>query len=108
LCDPQRHFATIVPERARSCPPLLNAIFTASARHIYRLDRYKTSRGICYQGRLLSSLTAESAIHYQNECIPHLVHLSNNVEQVRDENLLAAAVILRFYEEVDGKPSFMI
>ena len=29
--------------------------------------------------------------------------LADDAERVLDENLLAAAVILRFYEEVDGK-----
>ena len=52
---------------------------------------------------MLPNLSAESAIYYQNKCIPHLIQLSNNIDQVCEENLLAAAVILRFYEEVDGK-----
>lgn len=29
--------------------------------------------------------------------------LSGDTREVQDENLLAAAVILRFYEELDGK-----
>ena len=103
LCDPERHFALVLPQRARSCPPLLNAIFTASARHLSRLDRYKTPHGVMYNGKLLPDLKIDTAIHYHNECIRHLILLSNDPDQVHDENLLAAAIILRFYEEVDGE-----
>ena len=102
LCDPERHFALVVPQRARSCPPLLNAIFTASARHLSRLDKYKTAEGVKYLGKLLPDLNVETAIHYHDRAIAHLIQLCNNPNQVHDENLLAAATILRFYEEVDG------
>jgi hypothetical protein len=44
----------------------------------------------------------ETAIHYHERAITHLIQLCNNPDQVHDENLLAAASILRFYEEVDG------
>jgi hypothetical protein len=102
LCDPERHFALVVPQRARSCPPLLNAIFTASARHLSRLDKYKTAQGVRYLGKPLPDLNVETAIHYHDRAIAHLIQLCNNPDQVHDENLLAAATILRFYEEVDG------
>ena len=102
LCDPERHFALVVPQRARSCPPLLNAIFTASARHLSRLDKYKIPQGIVYQGKLLPDLKIETAIEYHNKCLTHLIKLSHDPDQVHDENLLAAAIILRFYEEVDA------
>ena len=42
-------------------------------------------------------------MQYHNRCINHLVSLSGDQREVLDEDLLAAAVILRFYEEVDGK-----
>lgn len=45
----------------------------------------------------------EVALEYQNLCISHLMALSGDASEVQDENLLAAAVILRFYEELDGK-----
>ena len=102
LCDPERHFALVVPQRARSCPPLLNAIFTASARHLARLEKWRTPYGIRACGKILPDLKIETAIHYHNECINHLIQLSQDPEQLKDENLLAAAVILRFYEEVDA------
>src|SRR5947209_1669808 len=73
LCDPERHFALVVPQRARSCPPLLNAIFTASARHLSRLDKYKTAQGVKYLGKLLPDLNVETAIHYHDRAIAHLI-----------------------------------
>ncbi|KAL4784476.1 hypothetical protein BJX76DRAFT_357076 [Aspergillus varians] len=102
LCDPERHFQLIVPHRARSCPPLMNAILAASARHLTRVPKYRTeSGGIKYGGRVLHELTDETALHYHNKCIHDLLELGANLEQTRNEDLLAAAIILRFYEEVD-------
>ncbi|EXJ83518.1 hypothetical protein A1O1_07141 [Capronia coronata CBS 617.96] len=100
--DPARHFTLSVPQRARRCPPLLNAIFTAASRHLASLPQYKTHDGIVkYQDVLLPKLTEESALKYHNACIAYLIKLSGDPEHVRDENLLAAAVILRYYEEID-------
>ena len=93
----------MVPQRAATCPPLLNAIFTASARHLSRLREYRDNGGIRYHGKHLPDLRIETAVQYHNRCIDHLVSLSDDPEEVLDENLLAAAIILRFYEEVDGK-----
>ncbi|KAJ5404155.1 hypothetical protein N7509_004026 [Penicillium cosmopolitanum] len=101
LCDGERHFACTVPLRARTCPPLLNAIYTASARHLSRIKKYYHGNQIHYGGKVLQDLTPETAIHYHNECIANLMALSDHSGEAQDENLLAAAVILRFYEEVD-------
>ncbi|KAJ5183153.1 hypothetical protein N7492_000769 [Penicillium capsulatum] len=98
---PWRHFACTVPLRARTCPPLLNAIYTASARHLSRIKKYYYGNQIHYGGKVLLNLTSETAIHYHNQCIAHFVSLSDHSREAQDENLLAAAVILRFYEEVD-------
>ncbi|KAL5003027.1 hypothetical protein BDV10DRAFT_190951 [Aspergillus recurvatus] len=102
LCDPERHFQHVVPRRARSCPPLMNAILAASARHLTRVPKYRTASGaVQYDGRTLHNLTDETALHYHNKCIHDLLELGGNPEQTRNEDLLAAAIILRFYEEVD-------
>ncbi|KAL4986562.1 hypothetical protein BDW68DRAFT_163036 [Aspergillus falconensis] len=102
LCDPERHFQLVVPHRARSCPPLMNAILAASARHLTRVPKYRTATGaVQYDGRVFPDLTDETALHYHNECIHDLLELGRNPEQTRNEDLLAAAIILRFYEEVD-------
>lgn len=101
--DPSRHFTLTVPQRARRCPPLLNAIFTAASRHLANVAQHRTADGIVvkYQDVLLPTLTQETAVKYHNACIAYLIKLSNDQEHVRDENLLAAAVILRYYEEID-------
>lgn len=57
LCDPARHFATVVPHRAAVCPILLNAIFACSARHLARVrgfDPYISDK-------------------YHQECLKHLI-----------------------------------
>ena len=82
-----------------------NAIFTASARHLARLEKYKTPDGILYQGKYLTNLTNETALHYHDMCLKELVMVKDDEKHIYDENLLAAAIILRFYEEVDGDPS---
>lgn len=102
LCDPERHFALIVPHRARTCPPLLNAIFTASSRHLTRLQKYKRPTGVRWKEYDLPDLTAETTITYHNECISNLIQLSMDPGQMHNENLLAAATILRWHEEVDA------
>lgn len=102
LCDPERHFHQVVPQRARSCPPLMNAILAASARHLTRVPKYRTESGaVKYGGRTLHDLTDETALHYHSKCIQDLLELGANPEQTGNEDLLAAAIILRFYEEID-------
>lgn len=101
LCDLERHFAFVVPQRARNCPALLNAIYTASARHLCRLDQYKNGNTVEFLGKALD-LHVDTAVQYHSRCIEHLVSVSDDPEAVFDENLLVASIILRFYEEVDA------
>ncbi|EXJ89605.1 hypothetical protein A1O3_02672 [Capronia epimyces CBS 606.96] len=105
LCDPEKHFELIVPQRARSCPSLRNAVLAASARHLTRTQQ-NAEGGLdnvyYYQGRLVTDLNEETALRYHTECIQDLLHRSLDPQQTRDENLLAAAIILRFYEEIDA------
>jgi hypothetical protein len=92
LCDPDRHFALVVPHRAAACPILLNAIFACSATQLSRVsdfDPYISDR-------------------YHQECLKHLIPMLNDHAALMDENLLAATVILRFLEEVQGKQSSMM
>ncbi|KAL4889687.1 hypothetical protein BDV59DRAFT_195499 [Aspergillus ambiguus] len=103
LCDPERHFAVVVPQRARSCPPLLNAILSASARYFSTLPRNKqldyTVKYGLHDGLAVSE---ETHLRYHSRCISHLRSLSKEPDAIMDENLLAAFVILRFYEELDS------
>lgn len=43
-----------------------------------------------------------AVLDYHNRCITHLRRLANEPDALMDENLLAAAVVLRFYEELDS------
>lgn len=102
VCDPERHFEFIVPQRARWCPPLMNAILAASARHLTRVQKHQTpSSTVHYDGTPLLELKTETALQYHSECIKDLLRLSMDPDQTKSENLLAAAIILRFYEEID-------
>jgi hypothetical protein len=56
-----------------------------------------------YLEKRLADLQIETAVEYHSRCIEHLVSVSHDPEAIFDENLLAASIILRFYEEVDGK-----
>lgn len=47
-------------------------------------------------------LDEAQAIRYQNASIAYLKELCNHPEHVQDEDLLAATVILRYYEEFDS------
>ena len=85
LSDPHRHFRTVVPHRAATCPTLLNAIFALSARHLSRLGEYDP---------IISN-------KYQQECLKHLIPMLDDSAAILDENLLASTVILRHIEEIE-------
>lgn len=85
LCDPDRHFQLVVPQRAAVCPPLMNAILAVSARHWSRVGEY-------------DPYVAE---RYHSECLKYLIPMLDETAALMDENLLAATVILRFLEEID-------
>ncbi|KAL4861235.1 hypothetical protein BDV12DRAFT_191214 [Aspergillus spectabilis] len=100
-CDEQRHFQLVVPRRAQHCPTLRNAIFAASSRRLYRLPQYRTPRGIVYCGQLLPNLKESSALEYMLKCIPDLTEFPRIQDPVEQENIMAATVILRQYEEIE-------
>ena len=98
----ERHFAILAPHRAFQCPALRYAIFSASARHISRRKHLSMKSKMPMQG-IRPDIGSEVALEYQSLCISHLMALSGDPLEVQDENLLAASVILRFYEELDGR-----
>ncbi|GAQ05957.1 hypothetical protein ALT_3278 [Aspergillus lentulus] len=100
-CDNRRHFQFVVPCRAQHCPTLRYAIFAVSARHLCRLPQYRTRRGILYGGQLLPHLQTSSAVEYMLKCIPGLAEFPNIQDPTHQENIMAAAVILRQYEEME-------
>ncbi|KAJ9605496.1 hypothetical protein H2200_010153 [Cladophialophora chaetospira] len=102
LCDPEKHFEFIVPHRARWCPPLRNAMLAAAARHLTRVRHSRQGSAYYHEGYPVPDLISETALQYHSDCIKDLIKRSLDAEQIRDENLLAAAIILRFYEEIDA------
>ncbi|MCJ1399182.1 hypothetical protein MMC11_002384 [Xylographa trunciseda] len=85
LCDPLRHFALVVPQRAAICPPLLYAVFAVSARHLSRIGTYDPY----------------AADRYYEKCLNHLTKMMDDEAASMDENLLAATVVLRWLEEIE-------
>ncbi|PMD15758.1 hypothetical protein NA56DRAFT_649841 [Hyaloscypha hepaticicola] len=85
ITDIQRHFGVDVPERALSCPVLLNALLAFSARHLSRTSDYDPA----------------IADYYHQKCVRLLIPMLDQKELVADETLFAAAVILRAFEETD-------
>ncbi|KAE8365016.1 hypothetical protein BDV27DRAFT_157314 [Aspergillus caelatus] len=103
ICDPDRHFARVLPHRARNCPPLLQAILTASARHLTTSLKFKSpTGGYTWNGLVIPNLNKSTALHYHDNCIRSLLSLSGDLSRINSEDLLAAAIVLRFYEEIDS------
>lgn len=101
LCDPDRHFAFVVPQRAREPGPLRSALLTVSARNLSRNKRFRSDTGIVeWKGRLLPELKEEFAMPYHNDCIQNLLQLSMDPKKLHDETLLAAVIALRTDEEM--------
>jgi hypothetical protein len=68
LCDQKCHFAAVIPQQAATSPPPLNAIYTISARLLYRLPQYRNSDGIIeWNGNTIPGLTEETAVYFYNE-----------------------------------------
>ncbi|KAK9858689.1 hypothetical protein MYU51_017947 [Penicillium brevicompactum] len=102
-CDRDRHFQLNVPERALFCPVLRFAVYTASAGHLTRLAAYRDdSDCVVFGGIRLHGLTSDSAVRYHDTCISYLIELSNNPNEQYNEDVLTAATILRFYEQIDA------
>ncbi|KAI0476158.1 hypothetical protein GGR56DRAFT_693443 [Xylariaceae sp. FL0804] len=103
LCDEERHFQLVVPQRARFCQPLMNAIFACSVRHLSRPSRYRIpgSSGVTYRGQVFPDLTDHDAVAYMLECLPALRQFHQTADDEYRSNLVAAAVILRQFEEMD-------
>ena len=80
--DATRQFTLGVPEKVKMCPVLCHAVISFAARH-RREDA-----------------TAQAA--YQR-CIALLIDRLNEDTASHDETLLCAIVILRFYEQLNGK-----
>ncbi|KAK3373181.1 hypothetical protein B0T24DRAFT_528789 [Lasiosphaeria ovina] len=91
LCDPAQSFERIVPARAQSgnCPILLNAILALSARHMSHISNCDYPQSL--------------ALQYSQKCFDDLNRILDQPGAILDENLFAAAIILRVLEEMDVK-----
>lgn len=101
--DTQRHFTSIVPHRARRSPPLLNAIFSAAAIHLRYTSGVKENPNmkIQYGGFDLPMLNKVSEIKYYQATTAYLRALCGESKHSQDEDLLAATMIIRFYEDFE-------
>ncbi|CRL27723.1 unnamed protein product [Penicillium camemberti] len=100
-CDERRHFQLVVPRRAKHCLALRNAVLAVSSRHLCRLPQYTTSRGTVYHGQALPGLTKSTSVEYMLKCIPELTQFPEIQDPMHQENIMAATVILRQYEEME-------
>ncbi|GAB7362556.1 hypothetical protein MBLNU230_g2873t1 [Neophaeotheca triangularis] len=85
MMDPLRHFTTVVPQRAATCPTLLNAIFALSAKHLSRIGQCDS---------YISDV-------YHQECLKHLIPMLDDTSAILDDNLLTSTIILRHLEEFE-------
>lgn len=71
-----------------SCPTLLNAIFALSSRHLSimheQFDEYASTR-------------------YHQNCLHQLSSISSDSSALNNDDLLAATILLRTLEELDGE-----
>jgi hypothetical protein len=87
FCDRDQHFALVIPQRARVCRTLFNAIMAISARHAHQTKSLNTP--------------AYLADYYQARCFKTLIPILDDSAALMDETLLATVVILRLLEELD-------
>jgi hypothetical protein len=85
--DATRQFTLGVPEKIKQCPVLCHAVMSFAARHCRK------------------DATAEAA--YQR-CIALLIERLNEQAASHDETLLCAIVILRFYEQLNGRCCYIL
>ncbi|KAJ9637017.1 hypothetical protein H2204_004940 [Knufia peltigerae] len=83
--DSRRHFACDVPQRARRNGMLANAMLALAARHRSRTRHY-------------DSYISD---RYYHECLQALIPRLGDFAAIKDDELLAAVVILRLLEEMD-------
>ncbi|PVH79738.1 hypothetical protein DL98DRAFT_630800, partial [Cadophora sp. DSE1049] len=84
--DSKRHFGTEVARRAAFIPVIMNAILASAARH----------------SAFITATADTISEAYHNKCLQILIPVLDDPCDVLDENLCAAIIILRQYEEYDG------
>ena len=84
--DSERHFSFEVQRRALYCPILRYAVLSVSSLYLSRISAYRVS----------------VAEQYYEESLRLLIPMLSDPENAVYDNLLAAAVILRVYEQMNG------
>jgi hypothetical protein len=84
--DTIKHFGSVLPTLAVTCPPLLNAIFAIASQHL------------CLMGKLDSSVS----LYYQDVCFRTL--LPELQTKAFEASMLAAVSIIRITVHMTGKP----
>ncbi|KLO94706.1 ARCA protein [Fusarium fujikuroi] len=84
ICDPSKRFGREVPKRARQLPLLAYSILAFSSRHQV----------------MVTGIDDESSEEYHSQALRILIPILDDPMSSLDENLLAAAVLLRLYEEM--------
>ncbi|OAA53622.1 ARCA-like protein [Niveomyces insectorum RCEF 264] len=87
LCEPTQQFGILVPQRAATCSVLRNAMLALAAKHLAHVSDF---------ARYVSD-------HYHQECLRVLIPLLSHEATAADENLFAATIILRVWEEMEYK-----
>ena len=101
--DPLRHFSNEASQRALSCPTLLKSFLTTAAMTMISSPKYKSHDGRHhYKGLALPKFNHETVLKHHNACVTDLISLCDDRSCVQDENVLAALVCLRHYEERDA------
>jgi hypothetical protein len=75
--DTIKHFGSVLPTLAVTCPPLLNAIFAIASQHL----------------SLMGKLDSSTSLHYQDECFRTLLPDLNT--KAFEAPMLAAVSIIR-------------
>lgn len=65
------------------------------------MDQYATVDGFQYEGQILTGLTAYTAVEYMLACIPALRDFHTNHDKEHRKLIVATAIILRQFEEMD-------
>lgn len=104
VTDRDRHFTYVVPHRATRCAILFYAVCTASAGNLIRMNsRHRLGRPPQHGGIELPNLDEQAVVNYHNTCKSLFNELSHDQSSVYDENALAAATILRYHEQINGR-----
>lgn len=95
VTNPYDHFRVVVPERAQRSEVILNAVLAISSLH--------HNSALSAQDESARRVDPVLADVYHTKCIGMLITLINEELSATNDDVLAAAVILRKFEEMRGQ-----